>query len=98
VDTALAKVRSKCCALKKSPENPKNAGKGVLPAFYPSCCATGMMAATADRKSLIVGSSLVIETLSAQSSGLAIKSGGRPKFETPNGLGSEFIFGAPRQR
>jgi len=31
----------------------------------------------------------------AQSSGLAIRSSGRPKFEIPHGLGSELAFGAP---
>src|SRR5450759_694489 len=35
-------------------------------------------------------------TLNAQSSGLADRSGGRPKLEIPNGLGSEFSFGAPQ--
>jgi hypothetical protein len=34
--------------------------------------------------------------MSAQSSGLAIRFSGRPKSEIPNGLGSEFIFGAYR--
>lgn len=37
------------------------------------------------------------ETLNAQSSGLADRSSGRPKLKTPNGLGSEFAFGAPRE-
>jgi hypothetical protein len=35
-------------------------------------------------------------TLNAQSSGLATRSSGRPKWKIPNGLGSEFIFGAPQ--
>ena len=36
-------------------------------------------------------------TLNAQSSSLTLGSSGRPKLEIPNGLGSEFALGAPRE-
>jgi len=36
-------------------------------------------------------------TSNAQSSSLAYRSSGRSKSEIPNGLGSEFVFGAPRE-
>ena len=58
-------------------------------------CATGIIAAMAGGKSAIIGSAKNW-TLSAQSSGLANRSRGRPKLKIPNGLGSELVFGAPQ--
>jgi hypothetical protein len=73
----------------------KGRDAGCRPGKFPLCCAAGVIAAIARGKLAITGRP-GNRALSAQSSGLAIWSSGRPKLEIPHGLGAELAFGAPQ--
>jgi hypothetical protein len=74
----------------------KNAGKvDAIPAVFSFLHATETITTTAGGKSRRSQVVLIIETPSAQSSGLATGSTAL-QIEIPNGLGSEFYPGAPR--
>jgi hypothetical protein len=73
----------------------KGRDAGCRPGNFPLYCRTAVIAAISGGKLAITGGP-GNRASSAQSSGLAIRSSDRPKLEIPDGLGSEFVFGAPQ--